>query len=54
MGPDLRWFDLWVGGWVSPVMGIKVGTYCMEHWVLYENNELWITASKTDDALYGD
>ena len=23
-----------VGGWASPVMGIKEGTYCMEHWVL--------------------
>jgi len=25
-----------VGGWVSLVMGIKEGTYCMEHWVLHE------------------
>ena len=43
-----------VGAWVSPVMGIKEGTYCMEHWVLYENNESWITTSKTTDVLYGD
>ena len=43
-----------VGGWVSPVMGIKEGTYCMEHWVLYENNGSWITTSKTNDVLYGD
>jgi len=26
----------------------------MEHWVLYENNEAWITTSKTNDVLYGD
>ena len=42
------------GGLVSPVMGIKEGTYCMEHWVLYENNGSWITTSKTNDVLYGD
>jgi len=35
-------------------MGIKEGTYCMEHWVLYENNGSWITTSKTSDVLYGD
>jgi len=23
-----------VGGWVSLVMGIKEGRFCMEHWVL--------------------
>ena len=28
-----------VGGWVSLVVGIKEGTYCMEHWVWYINNE---------------
>ena len=22
-----------LGGWVSLVVGIKEGTYCMEHWV---------------------
>ena len=26
------------GGWVSPVMGIKEGRYCMEHRVLYTMN----------------
>ena len=40
--------------WVSPVMGIKEGTYCMEHLVLYANNESWKTTSKTKDILYGD
>ena len=40
-----------VGGWVSPVMGIKEGTYCMEHWVLYANNESWNTITKTNDVL---
>ena len=43
-----------VGGWVSPVMGIKEGIYCMEHRVLYTNNEPWSTTSKTNDVLYGD
>ena len=43
-----------VGGWASPVMGIKEGTYCMEHWVLYANSESWSTTSKTNDVLYGD
>ena len=28
-----------VGGWVSSVMGIKEGTFCMEHWVLYIHNK---------------
>ena len=41
-------------GWASPVMGIKEGTYCMEHWVLYASNESWNIASKTGDVLYGD
>ena len=43
-----------VGGWVSLVMVIKEGTYCMEHWVLCVNNESWNTASKMNDILYGD
>jgi len=38
-----------VGECVSLVMGIKE-----EHWVLYKNNESWITTSKTNDVLYGD
>ena len=43
-----------VGEWDRPVMGIKEGTYCMEPWVLYANNESWNTTSKTKDVLYGD
>ena len=35
-------------------MDIKEGMYCMEHWVLYTNNELGNTTSKTNDVLYGD
>ena len=42
-----------VEGWVSPMIGIKEGTDCMEHWVLCTNNESWNTASKTNDVLYG-
>jgi len=42
------------GGQVSPGMGIKEGTYCMHHWVLYTNNESWNTTSKTIDVRYGD
>lgn len=34
------------GGWVSLGVGIKEGTYCMEHWVLYINNESWNTEIK--------
>ena len=36
------------------VMGIKEGTYCMVHWVLYASNESWNFTSKTRDVLYGD
>ena len=43
-----------VGEWDRLVMGIKEGTYCMEHWVLYANNESWNTTSKTNDELYDD
>ena len=40
LGNDLRVSEgRSVGRWVSPVMGIKEGTYCMEHWVLPANNE---------------
>ena len=39
-----------VGGWGSPVMSIKEGTRCNEHWVLYANNESWNTKSKTNDV----
>ena len=40
--------------WDTLVMGIKEGTYCMVHWVLYSSNESWNFTSKTRDALYGD
>ena len=43
-----------VGNWDRPVMSIKESMYCMEHWVLYANNESWNTTSKTKDVLYGD
>jgi len=25
-----------LGGWVSLVMGIEEGTFCMEHWVMHK------------------
>ena len=40
--------------WDRLVMGSKEGTCCMEHWVLYTNNESWNTTSKTNDILYDD
>ena len=43
-----------VGDWDRLVMGIKEGTYCMVHWVLYASNESWNFTSKTNDVLYGD
>ena len=43
-----------VGDWHRPVTGIREGTYCMVHWVLYANNESWNTTSKTNDVLHGD
>ena len=43
-----------VGDWDRPVMGIKEGTYCMVHWVLYAKSESWNITSKTKDVLYGD
>ena len=54
MGKKLRISEGRGGGWVRPVMGIKEGMDCMEQWVLYANNELWNTTSKTNDVLYGD
>ena len=32
-----------VGFWVSLVVGMKEGTYCMECWVWCINNEFWNT-----------
>ena len=43
-----------LGDWERPVLGIKEGMYCMEHWVLYTNNESRNIAAKTGDVLYGD
>ena len=40
--------------WDRLVMGIKEGTYCMVHWVLYATNESSNFTSKTRDVLYGD
>ena len=42
------------GAWDRLVMGIKEGTYCMVHWVLYADNESWNITSKTRDGLCGD
>ena len=39
-----------VGEWDRQVMGIKEGTYCMEHWVLYANNESCNTTLKTNEV----
>ena len=41
-----------VGGGGNRVMGIKEGTCCDEHWVLYATNELLNTTSKANDVLY--
>ena len=35
-----------VGGWVSLVVGIMEGMYCMEHWVWSIINEFWYTEKK--------
>ena len=40
-----------VGGWVSLVVGIREGTYCMEHWVFCINNEFWNTEKKYENKL---
>ena len=50
LGNELRPSD----GREVGLMGIKEGTYCMVHWVLYANNESWNTTSKTKDILYGE
>ena len=39
-----------VGDWDRPVIGIKEGTYCVVHWVLYTNNESWNTTSETNNV----
>ena len=40
------------GGWGNWVMGIKEGTWCNEHWVLYTPDLLLNTTSETNDVLY--
>lgn len=35
-------------------MGSKEGTYCVEYWVLYLNNDSWNTILKTNDVMYDD
>ena len=40
--------------WDRLVMGIKEGTYCMLHWVLYATNESSNFTSETRDVLDGD
>ena len=42
------------GDWDRLGLGTKEGTYYMEHWVLYANNESWNTTSKTNDVMNGD
>jgi len=39
--------------WGNQVMGIKEGTCCDEHWVLYATNESLNTTSKTNEGLLG-
>ena len=43
-----------VGEWDRLVMGIKEGTYCMVHWVLYATNEASNFTSESGEVLYGD
>ena len=43
-----------VGEWDRLVIGIKEGTYCMVHCMLYASYESWNFKSKTRDVLYGD
>ena len=43
-----------VGEWDRVVMGIKEGTYCMVHWVLYTSNESWNFTTKNRDVLNDD
>ena len=49
-GKQTEGFRGGVGDWVRLVMGIKEGTYRMEHWVLYANNESWSTTIKSNDV----
>ena len=37
-----------VGGWVSLVMGIKEGMYCMEHWVWCKNKTVTLKRNKNN------
>ena len=40
--------------WDRPVMGIKEGTYCMVHWVLYATNEAANGTSEAGEGREGD
>ena len=35
-----------LGGWGNKVVGIREGTYCMEHWVWCKNNEYCYAENK--------
>jgi len=41
-----------VGGWGNWVMGIKEGTWCDEHWVLYATDESLNSTPETNKTLY--
>ena len=44
---NLRVLKGWgIGSCVSLVVGIMEGTYCMEHWVWYKNNEFCYAEKK--------
>ena len=40
------------GGWVKCVMGVKRGTGCDEHWILYVSDELLNSTPETNVILY--
>ena len=40
------------GGWVKWVMGIKEGTCCVEHWVLYVSGYSLNSTPETNIILY--
>lgn len=42
-----------MGGWDDRMIGIKEGTCCDEHWVLYTTNESLSTTQKTNYCMLG-
>ena len=40
-----------VEGWGNWVMGVKEGTRCNEHWVLYKTDESLTSTSETNYTL---